>query len=215
MLSVFLGHILWSLAAIVVPGGMCYLAARRYRAERDARVRDLQQQSERAAAAGAQAAGSLARRCGSGSGSGATPAAPLQRDSLREPLLSIPEDSSDASGGEALPVQTLQELPACVRTFLARSIRDGRSFRRVGQAHCCCRQRWRTCCVPAEHASTHSRSWQATEIRQGIPATRVGCQRQHSCQLRSWQLLLPTLLPPTGPAGSLPAGCLCCSSWAR
>ena len=130
MMPVFLGHILWSLAAIVVPGGMCYFAARRYRAERDARVRDLQQQSERAAAAGAQAAGSLARRSGSSSGgSGATPAAPLQRNSLREPLLSIPEDSSDASGGEPLPVQTLEELPACVRTFLARSIRDGRSFR--------------------------------------------------------------------------------------
>ena len=131
MLPVYLGHILWGLAAVLLPGGMCYFGARRYRAERDARVRDLQRQSERAAAVGTQAAGSLATRrsCGGGGGSGG-----LQRDSLQEPLLSIPEDASDGSGagGEALPVQSLEELPACVQAFLSRSIRDGRTFRRVG-----------------------------------------------------------------------------------
>lgn len=121
LLGVYIG--LGALLACLLPGCMCFFSSRRYTAERDARMRELEAQADRAAVAAER---------------GAAPAPPpsrpapaarpsVQRDSLRAPLLhAIPEDASDAA---ALPVQTWDELPACVRTYLGRAVRDGRRFK--------------------------------------------------------------------------------------
>ncbi|KAI7841479.1 hypothetical protein COHA_004873 [Chlorella ohadii] len=122
LLGVYIG--LGAFLACLLPGCMCFFNARRYAAERDARVRDLEAQAARAAAAAER-------------GDAPPPPPPrpaptsqprLSRDSLRAPLLdTISEDASDA--GAQQPVQAWDELPACVKTFLSKAVRDGRRFK--------------------------------------------------------------------------------------
>ncbi len=122
LLGVYIG--LGAFLACLLPGCMCFFNARRYAAERDARVRDLEAQAARAAAAAER-------------GDAPPPPPPrpaptsqprLSRDSLRAPLLdTISEDASDA--GVQQPVQAWDELPACVKTFLSKAVRDGRRFK--------------------------------------------------------------------------------------
>lgn len=122
LLGVYIG--LGAFLACLLPGCMCFFNSRRYTAEHDARVRELEAQAERAAAAAER---------------GVAPPPPpprpaptsqprLSRDSLRAPLLdAIPEDASDAAVQQ--PVQAWDELPACVKNFLSKSVRDGRRFK--------------------------------------------------------------------------------------
>ena len=126
--------LVWSLGTLlglVSAAGLCFFSSQRAAAQQAMRIRELEQQADRAAAAadqGDSALTALARRSG-------LPTASLHRDSLREPLLeAIPEDPSDAMEA-ALPVQTLDELPRCVSAFLAKAIRDGRRFK---CAQCVC-----------------------------------------------------------------------------
>ena len=110
--------------------------ARRFWRERDAAVADLE---VAAAAAAARTAGAPlpAPRGLRGAASADAGAASLQQDPLRAPLLAaIPEEglsdgSATGDGGEAPPVQALDDLPLCVQAYLGRAIRDGRPFKWV------------------------------------------------------------------------------------
>lgn len=122
LLGVYVG--LGAFLACLLPGCMCFFNRRRYAAERDAHVYDLEAQAARAAAAAER--GDVPPLPPPGPAPTSQPR--LSRDSLRAPLLdAIPEDASDAAAQH--PVQAWDELPACVKTFLSKAVRDGRRFK--------------------------------------------------------------------------------------
>lgn len=122
-----------ALCSFLFSCSMCFFSKRRFQRARDQHVEKLEQQAARAAQA-VEAGSALPALPPRQRQRSAGPAAALLPeaggDPLRAPLLqSIQEDEPEGQPGAPPPVQTSDELPDVVRRFIARSVRDGRTFR--------------------------------------------------------------------------------------